>query len=193
MSLHEPSDDCPNELLNEAIEVIRRDDNAGLDQLDSLLKSYPADSRLHFLRGSLLAGLRRYDDARQAMRAAVRITPDFWVARFQLGFLELTSGEAAAAAATWAPLEELAADHYLRLFASGLQHLARDEFAECVAELRDGMARNHENPQMNADMQLVLDNIPEDAGVTPPAPDAEEPTSSAAMLLQQYAAKPTRH
>ena len=183
-------DECPPEQLTEALALIQHDDEKGLERLEALLGDYPRDPRLHFLKGSVLAGVRRYDEGLQAMRTAVQIAPGYAIARFQLGFLELTSGQALAAEETWLPLEALPADNPLQLFARGLKHLARDEFERAEADLREGMRLNRELPQLNNDMQLILDNI---AGLDKGPPGDDEPVSSAHMLLQQYAAKPTKH
>jgi Flp pilus assembly protein TadD len=181
--------DCPQDRLAEVIAAAKADERRGLGVLDVVLRDYPGDARLHFLRGSLLAGLEQFDAAREAMTTAVRLAPGFWVARFQLGFLELTSGSPGAADATWRPLDALGQDHPLRVFANGLRHLARDEFAECVASLQRGIALNSENPAINADMQLILSRLATE-GLTP---RADEPVSAAQLLLQQYGGKPTRH
>src|SRR5260221_244134 len=97
--------ECPAERLSEVAAIVAGDDVKGLDRLDGLIGEFPRDARLHFLRGSVLAGLRRYEEARVAMQRAVEIAPHYALARFQLGFLEVTSGDAAAAEATWRPLD----------------------------------------------------------------------------------------
>src|SRR5207249_11806575 len=109
---------CPAALLSEAVAVVAADDGEGLRRIEGLIDDYPADARLHFLRGSVLAGLRRYPEGRRAMRRALDIAPAYALARFQLGFLEFTSGEAALAEETWRPLHALADDIPLRLLAS---------------------------------------------------------------------------
>jgi len=125
--------------------------------LESMLDEYPRDARLHFLKGSLLAGEQDYAGARVSMRQAVDLAPDYHVARFQLGFLLLTSGEPHAAQEAWGPLHSLPADNYLHIFVQGLCHLIKDDFAETVRLLQDGIVRNKENPAMNRDMQMIID------------------------------------
>ena len=188
MAQQDHADQCPPDILSEAIATVRADDQRGLEQIELLLKTYSHDARLHFLRGSLLASQQRYGDARQAMQMAIQIAPDYAVARFQLGFLELTSGDAGAAEVTWGPLERLAPDDPLRLFCTGLRHLIRDEFAPAIETLAAGMTLNTENPALNGDMQLIIDKSRELM-----RGQGEEPTSSAHLLLQQYSAKATRH
>jgi tetratricopeptide (TPR) repeat protein len=181
-------DICPAQPLADALAVIERDDEKGLQRLRELLGEFPRDPRLHFLEGSLLAGRGRYDEARRAMTTSVQIAPDYEIARFQLGFLELTSGLAEEAIATWRPLLEPSPRGFLGLFARGLEHLARDRFDEAVADLRDGMAQNRENPNLNNDMQLVIDKVAELKGQ-----EQGETSSATHLLLQQYGAKPTKH
>jgi Flp pilus assembly protein TadD len=178
---------CPPELLSEAAARADADTTAGLSAVEDLLHSYPADPRLHFLKGSLLAALSRFDEALAPFTQAVRLNPQFPIARFQLGLLQLTSGDAAAAAATWAPLEALDPEQPLRLFAEGLLRLAADEFALAEALLRRGVAANAELPPLNRDMQVVLDAMSARA-----AADDPEATSSAHLLLQ-FSGKGTRH
>lgn len=141
--------------MAETLRIVGADSAAGLARIDDLLTAYPDDARLHFLRASLLVGSRPIE-AHAAFSRAVAIAPDFAIARFQLGFFELTSGEGARAIATWAPLLALPDDHYLRRFVVGLTHLIHDRFAEAVAALRDGIAANTETPPLNGDMQLLI-------------------------------------
>jgi tetratricopeptide (TPR) repeat protein len=189
---------CPDPSMQSAIAILQGNDEAGLAELDRLLGKYPLDARLYFLKGSVLAGVQRYVDGRAAMQKAVEVAPGFELARFQLGFLELTSGLAADAAATWEPFGSLEPDAPFRLLSDGLNCLARDDFAEADRLLRRGMAANAEHPLINGDMQLLLDEIagkivPE--GVTDGA--AVDSPSAVHQMLQQFELKDsinkTRH
>ena len=175
---------CPTDLLSKALETFQADDHKGLSLIEGLLREYPLDPRLHFLRGSVLASLKRYDEARLAMGAAVEISPDYAIARFQLGLLELTSGDANGAQATWAGLATLPSDHPLRLFVSGFDHMVRDEFREAVDRLRQGMAANSENEALNADIRLVIQRL--EAEMTA---DSAEPAPSMTELLLRHSVK----
>jgi tetratricopeptide (TPR) repeat protein len=184
---------CSDDLLVDAVEIAGRDDAAALVRVAGLIADHPADPRLHFLQGSLLAGLTRYQEGLAAMRRAVALAPDYEIARFQLGLLELSSGDAAAADATLQPLAE--ADAGLSLFARGLRHLARDELGEAADLLRRGIERNREHPLINRDMEMMIARIDEARR----APDGraaaagDEEVSAAHMLLKRYADKDTRH
>jgi tetratricopeptide (TPR) repeat protein len=182
---------CPDDTMASIIRQLQTDDVAGLATIASMQISYPLDPRLHFLRGSVLAGLQRYDEGRSAIARAIEIAPDYALARFQLGFLDLTSGRAVDAIGVWQPLFNLPEDEPLRIFAEGLTNLAGDNFAEAGRLLSKGIELNTENPLISTDMQLILDEIKD--GVPEPTitsvPDQSAPSSAAHMLLQQFELK----
>jgi tetratricopeptide (TPR) repeat protein len=184
------TDICPDDRLTELLASAQADDLEGLAAADALLLQYPQDPRLHFLKGSLLAGIQRYEEGRIAMAKAIEIAPGFELARFQLGFLEFTSGLAAEAMQSWAPFDALPEAAPFRLFATGLAHLAQDGFDECDRLLRLGIERNAEHPLINGDMQLILNEI---APMLTPGQDASPsqaaPASAAHQLLQQFELK----
>lgn len=181
---------CPDMLLAEAIELAGNDDAAGRERVAALLGDYSSDPRLHFLYGSLLAAEGRYEEARMSMRRSVELAPDYEIARFQLGLLELSSGDAAAADLTLDPLADSHSEAALPLFARGLRHLARDELAAAADLLRRGIARNHDHPLVSRDMELIIARI-EEGGTG--RDESGEPVSAAHLLLQEYAAKSTKH
>jgi tetratricopeptide (TPR) repeat protein len=152
-------DECPADKMATVLAKVRKDERGAMRDIEGLLVEFPRDSRLHFLKSSLLAVQERYAEARDAMRHAIDIAPGFHVARFQLGFLHLTSGEPNAALEAWRPLQQLPVDHYLRLFVNGLTHMIRDELSLALAALRVGIKENHENEPMNCDMQIMIDRI----------------------------------
>ncbi len=99
------------------------------------------------------------DRAIAEMQAAVERDPALSIAHFQLGLLWLTSSQAEAAIAAWAPLDALGDAHPLYQFKTGLGHMARDAFDEAEAWLQRGLQNNRDNPALNQDMQRVLDEI----------------------------------
>ncbi|MGC1468449.1 MAG: hypothetical protein WA793_03635 [Sphingorhabdus sp.] len=153
-----------------------------------MLDRYPDDPRLHFMKGSILAGKQRFIEGHAALSRAIEIAPDFVLARYQLGFFELTSGEAERALSTWGPLLKLPLENYLRNFVEGLTHLIRDEFADAIAKMRAGIERNHENMPMNRDIELLIaecERMRENGN-----DDAQSATS---FILGQLTTDSTRH
>lgn len=197
---------CPEDRLAAVVELLRDENEQGLATIADLFRNWPLDPRLHFLKGSVLAGMQRYEEGRSAMARAIEIAPDFALARFQLGFLDLTSGRAVDALGVWQKLGDLPEDAPLRVLAEGLANLAVDNFAEATRLLQQGMALNSENPLINADMQLILDEIKplidqQDAkdgsgdGANAAAAESdtddqtESPTSAVDLLLRQQGLK----
>lgn len=181
---------CPQDLIESALAVSGGEPARGLAAVDDLLDDYPADPRLHFLRGSMLASLQSFEAARDAMGQAVSLDPRFHLARFQLGLLAFTSGDAAQALEVWGPLASLPADAPLRLFALGLQALARDQFDEAIAFLEEGRRQNHANLPLNNDMGLIVGAIT--AHLQGEGPQGEDGAVSAShLLLKQYGARGT--
>lgn len=179
------SADCPESLLTAVLALAEQRPDKALVEVGGLCEAYPADARLHFLLGSLLAGDQQYELARNAMARATELAPNFALAHFQLGFLHITSGEVSQALEAWQGLADLDNGDPLRLFANGLAALARDDFGLAKSSLEAGIATNLENPALNRDMALILDQLG--------GPPVDEPTSSTHLLLQQYTSRQTRH
>ena len=185
---------CPDDELQDLMSAMQADDRDELARADRLILAYGDDARLHFLRGSMLAGIGRPIEALSSLRRAVELAPDFAIARFQLGFFQLTSGEAADALSTWGPIALLPDGHYLRYFVGGLTHLIRDEFDETIARLEEGIAANVENPALNGDMQLIIDQVravqqANRASATGASDENEGSASATSFLLDQLAGR----
>ncbi|MDF2385682.1 hypothetical protein JMG10_29725 [Nostoc ellipsosporum NOK] len=176
---------CSDEEMAQLLAAMQASMPDELGLADRLIEAYPDDARLHFLRGSMLAGSGRPIEAHAALSRAVALAPDFALARFQLGFFELTSGEASRALATWEPLDTLPSDHYLAHFVRGLRHLIQDHFGEAIRELTEGIAANEENPPLNHDMRLIIDECSRLAGDGASAKPADEEASATSFLLDQ--------
>ena len=174
---------CPEPILAELIALAENDEPAALVRIATLSEAHPADPRLHFLAGSLLAALGRIGEARAAMARSIEIAPDFAIARFQLGLLELSSGDGASADSILRPLDESGSDDALALFARGLRHLVRDDLAAAAELLRRGMETNRDHPLVSRDMALIVAEIEQRAAAA--GPPAEE-VSAAQMLLDQH-------
>lgn len=181
---------CPDAEIESVMAALAEGSEDAFEQLEQLISRHPGDARLHFLRGSLLIGAGRSIEAHAALSEAVKIAPDYALARFQLGFFELTSGEPARARQTWAPLDaQFAPDHYLVRFANGLRHLIEDRFEAVIEELDAGILANDENPPLNGDMRLIVEACRKQ--LEPSA--ATDEASATSLLLDQFAARDTMH
>lgn len=183
-----------NQLINQAIEAMHCVDPAPTQQyLQEAMRLVPESALPPFLLAANLAQTREYDRAEGAYIHALQLQPDFAVARFQLGLLQLTSGRPAAAFSTWVPLSLLGDEHPLCLFAAGLIQMAQDRFETAKDLLRRGIERNADNPFLNQDMTMVINRIAaaEQAnGATPrveqsPLPE-EDRSGSVRFMLSQY-------
>lgn len=184
---------CSDADMASLIESLSGDGRDDLTQVDTLTARHPDDPRLHFMRGSILAGRARAVEAHAALARAVALAPEFHIARYQLGFFELTSGEADQALATWGPLLRLPEEHYLRQFVEGMAHLVRDEFAEAVARMEAGIARNQENPPLNHDIRLLIGECARLANGESTALPAATDQSLTSLMLGQFGPGGTRH
>lgn len=133
------------------------DHPASVARLEAAAREHPFDARPLLLLGGEEASAGAYDKAEAAYLAALHRAPDFAIVRFQLGLLQLTGGRPAEALMTWAPLEQLPQEHYLRIFAQGLAELIQDHFDDAIRLLQEGMARNTENAPLNQDMAGVIE------------------------------------
>lgn len=112
-----------------------------------------------FLLGAEYAALGDMDEAEAAFANAVRLAPDFPMARYQLGLLQFSSGRAAVGLLTWQPLLELPESDPLPHFVNGFGALARDQFVEALAFYEQGLQRNTSNPALSADIEKVMAGI----------------------------------
>lgn len=186
---------CSDKELAELMQNIAQDDLHDMELVDGLLSRYPQDPRLHFMRGSILAGKQRPIEAHASLSKAVELAPDFALARYQLGFFELTSGEAEKALSTWGPLLMLSDDNYLRVFAQGLTHLIRDEFNDAIAAMRKGIDLNQDNMPMNHDIELLIAECERlrDTKDSAPGDDDRDAQSATSFILGQFSSDSTKH
>jgi tetratricopeptide (TPR) repeat protein len=184
--MDETPSECPQDRIDAVVAMLREDDSVGLAALERLTTEYPHDARLHFLRGSILAGLQRYDEGCAAMAHALECAPGFALARFQYGFLELTCGRPDKAAEIWAPLDTLPESDPFRIFATALRMLARAQLADAVSLLERGIAVNRIHPLINADMQLIVDETRRTLAANAASEPADEASAQNQMLFQRY-------
>lgn len=179
------------ELLQLGLNASAANDSASaIAYLKEAVSRPDGTSVAHYILGAEYAHIKMYDRAAGEMEAAIALDPALSIARFQLGLLWLTGGDAAKALAVFGPLAELPENDPLRLFGQGLSHLCRDEFAEARALLEAGIVLNTANPPLNGDMQNMIGEIDKLVAGLVQAPLAEAEPELAAdghrMLLSAY-------
>lgn len=193
---------CDDDKMEQLVTALSAGDADDLAQVERLLREFPQDPRLHFMRGSLLAAKKQAILAHEALSRAVELAPDYHIARYQLGFFELTSGEADAALATWGPLLRLPEEHYLRIFVEGMAHLIRDEFEAAMARFDEGIEANNENEPLNNDIRLLRRECEELARNAEKGTEGreaggddrtEEGLSATSLLLGGFSGRETKH
>lgn len=183
---------CEDADIDALVAAIQGDDQHDLSKVDALIARFPDDPRLHFLKGSILAGRGRSIEAHASLSKAVELAPEFHLARYQLGFFELTSGEVDRALSTWGPLLRLSEENCLRHFVEGLTHLIRDEFSEAIDRMNSGMALNPDNVPLNNDIRLLIAEAEKLAAAERPA-EGDEDSSATSIFLGQFGPGNTRH
>lgn len=160
-----------------------------ITSLKRALTLAPKEGRIHYMLAAEHAQIGLYDRAAEEMAEAVQLDPSLDTAHFQLGLLYITSGRVEQAARAWKPLDRLGVEHPLHLFKTGLLHLARDEFTECVQLLEKGIAQNKTNQALNNDMQRILQDVEKhlrSGAQTTPSPAPVPGTSPKHVLLSAY-------
>jgi len=181
----------PEEELRDAVAALEANADDAEQALDRLVAKYPDDPRLHFMRGSILAGSGRSIEAHRALSRAVELAPDYALARYQLGFFELTSGEPQKALGTWGPLLAEPDGSYLRKFVEGMTHLIRDEFASAITQFEQGLALNTGNEPMNNDIRLLIDECRKLQRVNAAREVEDSELSATSLMLDQLSGKRT--
>lgn len=150
-----------DELLHLAMAAAKQDRHEdAIDYLKRAIEMEPNHAKAHYFLAAEHAQIGMFDRAVEEMQKSVELDPALHTAHFQLGLLHLTSGRVAEALAAWLPLEQLGESDPLLLFKRGLECLANDQFDECRNYLSKGIDANKINPDLNADMQRVLDQLP---------------------------------
>jgi tetratricopeptide (TPR) repeat protein len=154
-------------------------DELDVTALRSAVVNDPRNAELRYLLGAEMAQQKDYDGAVMEMSAALALNPLLHVARFQLGLLHLTMARADHALAVLAPLESLDDTSALKQFKRGLEALIRDDFANCIMHLREGIALNKENEPLNRDMTMLMERVSDVAATAAPLTPQPTPESPA--------------
>jgi hypothetical protein len=127
------------------------------EHLNGPVQKFPADVRLRFLMGSMLAGRQRCKQTLRQLEFAVQMDLGFELAGFQLGSLRFTSGDAWGARHARGPLAGLSDAHPLKCFKNDCEALMEVRLEETIQWLQQGIAANTTNAHLSHDMQLLVD------------------------------------
>jgi Flp pilus assembly protein TadD len=189
---HDSPTQCDDTAMSSVLQSMQDTDDIALTALNETLAAWPRDYRLWFLRGAVYAGQQRPAEARTDFVQALTLAPEFHVARFMLGLLELINRDLAQAAETWLPLDRLAEDDALRALKEGLLSLGRDQFDVARDQLNRGLALNQQYPLINHYVRAVVEKISaqQEAASTTVNSTTEHDHH---LLLSGYQGNQTRH
>ncbi|MCW8931135.1 MAG: tetratricopeptide repeat protein [Gammaproteobacteria bacterium] len=149
-----------DELLHFAIRASQNNESEkAILYLKHAIQQDPENAKLHYFLGAQHAEIGMYDRAIKEITKAIELEPTLDMARFQLGLLYATSANIDEAKQAWATFDELDKEHPLYLFKTGLLHLANNEFSDAESNLKKGIELNSFNPDLNADMQRILNEL----------------------------------
>ena len=142
-----------DELLYLALDANRRGrTEESLVTLKRAIDIAPNDARIHYVLGSLYNQIGLIERAEKHLQHATVFDPNMENARFELGWLYWSAGQADPAAETWKAFDKHGKEHPLFLFKTGLLHLAKNEYVECEKNLRAGLSVNGGNVPYGAEM-----------------------------------------
>lgn len=155
---------CDQTVIDRISALMQTSDSQALAALDEAIAQWPSDTRLHLLRGAILGHQANHDEARQALSRAVALDPDFPMARFMLGQLEIQAGRPTDALVVLQPLAQHSQDDALRLFAAGLVDLLENRLSAAGQHLKAGLDASPAYPALEPYIHDVLNGIGEAVG-----------------------------
>jgi tetratricopeptide (TPR) repeat protein len=170
-------------LIAEGLAASRADRmQAALDLFAQASELHPSSGLPHFLIGSEHAAEGNVAAAEAALANAVLLSPEFVLARYQLGLLQFSSERPAVALVTWEPIFALPPAEPLGHFVRGFAALAQDHFEEALGHYRTGLGCHQGNLALASDIQQVVAAV-ERLQRRDAAPGAED---SGHVLLAAY-------
>lgn len=149
-----------DELLRLAINTINQDNHPeSVILLKTLLERDPNHVFATYLLAAEHAQIGMMDRAEEGFARTVALSPEFNIARFQLGQLYLLKGDVLAAKSVLNPVTQSAAGGELVHYAKGLVALADENAAKAISELQAGLEYESEIPALAADMRRMLEGL----------------------------------
>ncbi len=178
-------------LLQQGIEAGRNQDPAQAFELfQQCTQVDPSWGIPFFLIGSHHAAQGELEQAELAFSNAALLSPEFPLARYQLGTLQFSAGRAASALVSWQPLLALPDSDPLPHFVRGYAALAQDDFDNAVRHYEDGLQRNTANEALSGDIRRIIARISElrqtAPGSAPPQARDESESEENHVLLSNY-------
>lgn len=173
-------------LISEGLAASQADNSPrAIDRFERAIALAPGEGLPRYLLAAELAARGDMDKAESAFASAVRLAPEFAMARFQLGLLQFSSGRAELALLTWQPLRALPQTDPLPHLVAGFEVLAIDQFDEALGHFQRGLALNHGNDALSGDIEKVIAGT---RAVARPAAEAEADGGrpEAHVLLANY-------
>ena len=183
-----------NEPYSEALQsglaaMERQDVGVAEVQLRAAVALRPESHQAHYLLGATLAQVGRSVDAENSFLACLGVAPDFGIARFQLGLLQIVGTRLDHGCATLRPLTHLKDDDYLKWFAQGLIELVGGDRNAAIHSLERGLVLNQQIPALNHDIRGILTRLQAAVGLAAaaaPPTTAEDSSSSSHYLIAGY-------
>lgn len=182
-----------NELMHLALHATNHDTpEKAISHLKSLLALEPNNGKAYYMLGALHAEIGMHEQAAEEMQHALELDPDLpETAVFQLGLLHITAGRVEDARNTWQRLDSAGESNPLYQFKTAMLHLVQDNFQAASAAFRKGIKLNNFSPDLNNDMQRILDDVERAGGISAPeitggADAVNQASQGQRMLLSIY-------
>lgn len=146
------------ELLRLVLDAINGNRDAeAMSMLKLMLSRDPMHLHATYLLAAQHAQIGMFDRAEAGMRTVVERSPEFSIARFQLGQMLVMKGAAGESREILSPL--FTGEDALSAYARGMAALSAEDVDSALHELESGLALPQEIPALAADMRRLHDNL----------------------------------
>jgi hypothetical protein len=119
--------------------------------------------------------------------------PARYIARFQLGLLQVTSGKAHLGVLTWQPLLELSEKNALRWYVAGYIKLISNQFETALDLFTNGLSLHQDNTALELDIRMTISRINETQRTSSRELDKSDENNNAHFLISNYVGFSTKH
>ena len=183
---------------DELMHLALRDISSGahesaIEKLKKALTVTPDDPRLQFLLAAEHAEIGMLDRAKEGLHTTLQLDAKLHPARFQLGLLELMSGNGTAAEEIWQGLEELGPENGMVLYSQALLIAQTEDKDQAIALLKKAIEVETDNPSLRREMEKSLEllrNAPSPASGQS-TQDGTRTVGDSSDLLKRYESSDT--